>query len=216
MKYRFLLLFSAAVLLFSPALADTTDDTDTMQVVIENPLLAYGMTGEEVSQLQLQLAKLGYYDGEITGSYGDLTKAAVKAFQVDFSLLQTGEADAETQELIFSTEHRPLRLGSVGEDVRQLQIRLSTLGYYEGKISGTYLPATQEAVALFQQCAGEESTGLADVDTLFLVYADDALTYQEGVSRLPEATPAPTGLEAEIDLTGDDVIYLTPAPTVQS
>ena len=214
MKYRFLTLLAAAALLIIPALAeDAPDESAPEQVVIETPLLTYGMSGDEVTHLQLKLQKLGYYDGEITGSYGDLTRAAVKAFQSDFSLLQTGEADTETQEAIYAAQYRPLRLGSVGEDVRQLQIRLTTLGYYSGKISGTYLPATQEAVALFQQCAGEEPTGNADIDTLTLIYADDALTYQEGVMALPEETPSP--MEApSLSPTDDGVIYLTPAPTV--
>ena len=215
MKYRMLILLSLLALVFSPALAeeDAALEDGQEQVVIEAPLLTYGMSGDDVTLLQQKLQRLGYYDGEITGSYGDLTRAAVKAFQADFSLLQTGEADVETQEMIFSAQYRPLRLGSVGEDVRQLQIRLTTLGYFTGKVSGTYLPATQDAVALFQQCSGEEATGTADVETLLLIYADDALSYQEGVTALPESTPAPT--EAGTPASGiDEVIYLTPAPTV--
>ena len=217
MKYKMLLFLSLALLLFSPVLAEEGEaipiDDPQEQIVIETPLLTYGMTGDDVTRLQQKLQRLGYYDGEITGSYGDLTRAAVKAFQSDFLLLQTGEADADTQEMIFSAQYRPLRLGSVGEDVRQLQIRLTTLGYFSGKISGTYLPATQEAVSLFQRYAGEEATGSADVDTLTLIYADDALPYQEGVTALPEETPAPPVPDAEINMD-DGVIYLSPSPTV--
>lgn len=215
MKYKLLILLAAA-LLAVPALADTTgEDINDIQVVLETAVLSYGASGEEVAQLQEKLAALGYYDGDITGSYGDLTKAAVKAFQSDFSLLQTGEADTDTREAIFAAEYRPLRLGSVGEDVRQLQIRLTALGYYEGKASGTYLPATQEAVARFQQCAGEQATGEADVDTLTLIYAEDALPYQEGQALLPQATPAPSGLDDQITFSEDDaIIFLTPGPTV--
>ncbi len=213
MKYRILILLLLTFLLASPALADTQEENDEMQVVVEAPLLTLGSTGEDVTQLQQKLARLGYYDGEMTGSYGDLTRAAVKAFQSDFALLQTGEADAQTQEMIFSAQYRPLRLGSVGEDVRLLQVRLTTLGYYSGKLSGTYLPATQEAVALFQRLSGEDATGLADLDTLHLLYADDALPYQEGVALMPEPTPAPAG-QTPAPTLDDDVIYLTPAPTV--
>ncbi|MGN1367281.1 MAG: peptidoglycan-binding protein [Aristaeellaceae bacterium] len=213
MKYKLLLLLSIACLLLSPALADTGEDDGDIQIVIEeNFILTYGMSGDDVTRLQQKLTSLGYYDGEITGSYGDLTKAAVKAFQADFALLQTGEADLETQEMIYAAQYRPLRLGSVGEDVRLLQIRLTSLGYYEGKISGTYLPATQEAVALFQRCAGEEANGIADLDTLSLLYAEDALTYQEITATLPQETPAPPeqdGIEGN-----EAVIYFTPAPTV--
>ena len=213
MKYRLATLLAAMLLLVCPALADTQED-DSIQVIIENPTLTYGMTGDAVTQLQEKLLQLSYYDGEITGSYGDLTRAAVKAFQSDFSLLQTGEADPETQEMIFAAQYRPLRLGSVGEDVRQLQIRLTTLGYFTGKISGTYLPATQEAVALFQRCAGEEPTGSADLDTLTLLYAEDALPREAAEALLPAPTPGPTSLEDQIVISDDDAIFLTPAPTV--
>lgn len=214
MTYKLLLLLAAALLLFSPALADTTEDDPTdVQIVVEVTLTP-GSTGEEVTRLQQQLADLGYYDGEISGSYGDLTKAAVKAFQADFSLLQTGEADADTQDALFSAKYRPLRLGSVGEDVRQLQIRLTALGYYEGKASGAYLPATQEAVARFQQHAGESVTGEADVDTLHLIYDADAPAFADSTA-LPETTPGPDGFDDEIVIDGAAaIIPVTPGPTV--
>ena len=214
MTYKLLSLLAAALLLFSPALADTTEDDPTdVQIVVEVTLTP-GSTGEEVTRLQQQLADLGYYDGEISGSYGDLTKAAVKAFQADFSLLQTGEADADTQDALFSAKYRPLRLGSVGEDVRQLQIRLTALGYYEGKASGAYLPATQEAVARFQQHAGESVTGEADVDTLHLIYDEDAPAFADSTA-LPETTPGPDGFDDEIVIDGAAaIIPVTPGPTV--
>lgn len=212
MKYRWLPLVLIVSLLMGAALADTTEEDTTEQVVVDNQVLTYGMSGEEVQVLQQKLAALGYYDGEISGSYGDLTKAAVRAFQADHALLQTGEADIETQELIFSTQYRPLRLGSVGEDVRLLQVRLTALGYYSGKISGTYLPATQEAVLLFQQISGEAATGVADEETQILLYAEDALTYEQGRAQLPAETPAPV-IESAITMD-EAVIAYTPAPTV--
>ena len=160
---KLLSLILALLLLALPALAD--DAEDEVAIVVASRPLVSGDSGEEVANLQLKLSELNYYDGEITGSYGDLTRAAVRAFQADFSLLQTGEADVETQTLLFATQRRPLRLGCTGEDVRLLQMRLASLGYYDGKLSGTYLPATQEAVAAFQLASGESPTGNADVDS---------------------------------------------------
>ena len=190
---KFLLLLLTLALLPLPALADDADDSaaDVAIVVGAQPLV-YGDFGEEVANLQLRLSDLNYYEGEITGSYGDLTRAAVKAFQSDFSLLQTGEADAETLTLLYATERRPLRLGCTGEDVRLLQVRLTSLGYYSGKLSGNYLPATQEAVRTFQLCSGEEPTGNADVDTLALLFSESAVPFADAQADQATPTPSPT------------------------
>ncbi len=206
MKQIVIILLS--LLLICPALAEEPAD-EGMQVVVENQVLSYGDVSDEVKQLQLKLTELNYYDGEITGSYGDLTRAAVKAFQADFDLLQTSEADIETQELLFSAKHRPLRLGCVGEDVKKLQKRLTELGYYTGNITGNYLPATQEAVQAFQLSSGEDGTGEADVETLLLLYAEDAVHADDGL-----VFPENLNDEDEVLLLEDDVTLLTPAPTV--
>ena len=80
--------------------------------------------GDDVSALQTALTDLCYYSGDVTGRYGEATKTAVEDFQRDFALAVTGMADKATQEAIYAAEYRPLRLGCVGEDVRQAQIRL--------------------------------------------------------------------------------------------
>lgn len=185
--YILLLLLLPAV-----ALADTPEGaTDDVAIVVSSKPLVFGDSGEEVVKLQQKLSELYYYEGEITGSYGDLTRAAVKAFQSDFRLLQTGEADPETLELLFSTPRRPLRLGCTGEDVRLLQMRLTSLGYYDGKLSGAYLPATQTAVSTFQSLSGETPTGDADVDTLALLFSENAVAFQAAQANLPTPTPTP-------------------------
>ncbi len=210
MKRLILMMMMLALLAASAALADTQGESDEVAVVIENQVLVYGDECDEVAQLQKRLAELYYYDGEFTGSYGDKTRAAVKAFQADFGLEATGDADIPTQEAIFTAVRRPLRLGSMGDDVKQLQSRLKELGYFEGKISGAYLPGTQEAVAMFQQCSGENGTGIADLETLFLLYSEDAIHADDPSALIPAATPGPDSAL----LSDADVIYLTPAPTV--
>ena len=210
MKRFLMFLLLAALLLPACAMADTPDDEGEVAVVVSSQPLVYGDFGEEVANLQLKLSALYYYDGEITGSYGDLTKAAVKAFQSDFGLLQTGEADVETQALLFQTTYRPLRLGCTGEDVRLMQVRLTELGYYAGKLSGTFLPATQDAVYSFQLCSGETPTGIADVDTLTLLFSANAVTFEAGQANIPEVTPAPT----PDPYTDAALVTPTPAPTI--
>ena len=54
------------------------------------PDLHTGVSGHEVSALQSQLKKLGYFDTNPTGYYGSITKNAVIRFQRDFGVPATG------------------------------------------------------------------------------------------------------------------------------
>ena len=57
--------------------------------------------GVSVKALQTRLKKLGYLTSAANGSYGQKTVDAVKAFQADNSLSQTGKADQKTLNAIF-------------------------------------------------------------------------------------------------------------------
>ncbi len=72
--------------------------------VIAYTVLTYGARGNTVKNLQVKLAALGYYTGEIDGKYGPLTKKAVKSFQKDSGLEATGSANSNTQKMIFSAK----------------------------------------------------------------------------------------------------------------
>ena len=142
--------------------------------------------GPDVKELQTHLAELGYYTGQITGRYGETTKSAVTAFQEDFGLEQSGQADSATQALLFATLYRPLHVGSSGTDVTRLQTRLTILGYYTGKITGVYLDATADAVNAFQEKMGMTATGDADGDTQSRVYSSDARSRSGAAVVTPE------------------------------
>ena len=71
--------------------------------------------------------------------------------------------------------YSPLELGSEGENVRQMQLRLVTLGYIDPKsCTGYFGKYTKNAVKKFQQNAGLNVTGTADSETLRLLYSDNA------------------------------------------
>ena len=55
-----------------------------------------GYTSEAVTALQNLLTSLGFYTGPITGQYGPLTKAAVKAFQTARGIPPTGAVGPKT------------------------------------------------------------------------------------------------------------------------
>jgi len=149
------------------------------------PPLIYGDEEKAVSDLQTRLTELGYYNGKVSGVYKEGTQAAVKEFQADYGLDVTGEADSDTQALIYEAKYRPLERNDSGEDVKRLQERLKELKYYNGKLSSNYLEGTTAAVKTFQDRSGLEPTGKADIAT------QEALFEQSAIAKdMP--TPAPT------------------------
>lgn len=68
------------------------------------------------------------------------------------------------------TGYQPLQYGAVGEEVVLVQEQLQTLGYYEGKISGSYLDGTVSAVTRFQADYGLEETGEVDGETEAMLF----------------------------------------------
>ncbi|MBQ9306965.1 MAG: peptidoglycan-binding protein, partial [Clostridia bacterium] len=133
---RFCALLLALLLLTLPVLAEDTTAGDLLETDEEARLLVLNDMGPDVKELQTHLAEIGYYTGSITGRYGESTQEAIRAFQKDFDLVVTGQADSATQALLYATLYRPLHVGSSGTDVTRLQTRLTILGYYTGKITG--------------------------------------------------------------------------------
>ncbi len=199
---RSLLALLAALLLLLPLGAwgeeeavpvDDLDDDGFEITVTEDRDLKEGDEGDDVSTLQYRLKDLYYLTSEASGVYDAATTEAVKSFQADFGLDATGEADAKTQSLLFAAQYRPLKKGCTGDDVKELQTRLTVLGYYKGKISGEFLDATEEAVQAYQEANGEEATGVADVDTLtILLQASEASSDTTDTGTVMQGTVAYT------------------------
>ena len=206
---RFLVFFLACLMLMqgAPALAESIplDDPDMQveSVPLDDPdqigplpsdaePLQQGVRGEAVSSLQMRLKELQYYGGPITGNYYNQTAAAVKAVQKAYGLKETGDADLETLEVIYGEAYRPLKKGDRGDDVKRLQTRLSELGYYWGKVSGTYLDGSTAAIGNFQQDNGLAKTGNADVATQQRLFSDDIVTPTPDPHATPTPVPAPT------------------------
>ena len=80
---------------------------------------------------------------------------------------------------------KKLKNGSSGKLVKQMQERLTELGYYEGPISGNFQKYTTRAVKALQTQNGMESTGEVNEETWNLIFNDVHVV-------LPNATPKPT------------------------
>jgi peptidoglycan hydrolase-like protein with peptidoglycan-binding domain len=139
--------------------------------------LKLNSTGDAVSELQQQLAALGYFNGEVTGFFGTTTQAAVIQFQEANGLTADGVVGAATQTALSQktatstatsssgTPQAILRLNDTGAQVTELQRRLTELGYYSGGISGVFDGVTQAAVIGFQQANGLTADGIVGAST---------------------------------------------------
>lgn len=58
------------------------------------------------------------------------------------------------------------KLGSTGDEVKSIQRKLSSLGYYKGNIDGIYGQATKSAVTAFQRNCGITVDGICGKQTL--------------------------------------------------
>jgi N-acetylmuramoyl-L-alanine amidase len=58
------------------------------------------------------------------------------------------------------------KVGSTGDEVKQIQTRLKNWGYYNGEIDGIYGTQTKNAVLYFQKKNGLTADGIAGAETL--------------------------------------------------
>lgn len=142
--------------------------------------LQLGTTGSAVSALQENLSALGYYNGDVTGHYGTLTKAAVLAFQKAKGLTADGIAGTRTLSAIdyamgiaggsssgtADSSGSSFGLGDTSATILWMQELLKELGYYAAECTGHFGSKTQAAVKLFQADHGLTADGVAGSKTL--------------------------------------------------
>ena len=85
-----------------------------------------------------------------------------------------------------------LSKGDKSDEVLEMQNRLYMLGFLLDDRDGAFGKNTQTAVKMFQQAAGLEVTGIADSETLRLLYSEDAPR-----TEYAQATPTPAPEAAE-------------------
>ncbi|RBP39898.1 peptidoglycan-binding protein [Garciella nitratireducens] len=139
-------------------------------------LLGYGMAGSNVKNLQNDLHTLGYPIIWIDGIFGQNTKDAVMNFQKDNNLSADGiagpntfaalEKNLGTSSTNSSTLDRLLKYGTRGEDVRNLQNTLNSLGYNAGSADGIFGKNTKNAVMSFQKNNNLSADGIVGPATL--------------------------------------------------
>lgn len=158
--------------------------------------LREGDSGMDVENLQKRLQELGYYTGEITGTFDAMTKEALVQFESRYSEQRFGIATVKLQEMLFSDQAaamnetvsdaqmdqyaasglQELDIGDADESVILLQSRLQELGYLAGDVTGEYDYYTALAVMRFEAAYKRELTGVATESMQEYLFSDTART----------------------------------------
>ncbi|WP_284143281.1 L,D-transpeptidase family protein [Metabacillus flavus] len=132
--------------------------------------LKKGSRGDAVAELQRKLTDLGFSTGGIDGVFGSATDKAVRAFQKSKGLTADGIAGPATwNALNGSSTPQPgstlansgtLKKGSKGPAVKELQQKLTALGYNTKGTDGVFGPNTEKAVLAFQKASRLTADGI--------------------------------------------------------
>lgn len=172
--------------------------------------------GPLMMQLKERLMELGYMQKDvITEDYDPYTQLGVMFFQRDNGLTVTGIADTQTLELALYGNVEPycIILGTEGEDVRQLQSALTSLGF-TANASGVYDESTAAVVREYQTARGAQATGVVDSllrkvimdeSALHGVFANSTAVVSQGVEALIAVAEQQLGKTYVLGGKGPDV-----------
>lgn len=140
-----------------------------------NVLLRRGASGPAVAEVRARLVRLGYLPDTAHGAVFDsATDRAVRAFQQDRGIDVDGIVGASTFRHL---EEARWRLGDrvlwysaahphIGDDVEDLQRRLSDFGFQLGRVDGIFGAATDAALREFQRNVGMTADGTCGYATV--------------------------------------------------
>ncbi len=158
--------------------AGSTGST-TQQMGGSSSALHVGDKGSEVQALQKALKNLGFFSDEVTGNFGPVTEAAVKAYQAARGMAADGIAGNATLAKIAlegstssgGSTSAVYKKGDEGENVKQMQQALKDLGHFTDEATGFFGVKTEQALIAFQKAKGLTADGVAGSATLSLLLA---------------------------------------------
>lgn len=162
--------------------------------------IGLGDRGDAVADVQRRLSALGYGVGSsgVDGVFADETKRAVTTFQASRGLSDTGVVDETTWRSLVEASvklgDRLLYLRSPyfhGDDVRELQNRLNTLGFNCGRADGVFGRMTERAVRDFQTNTGLPGDGIIGEASLRAMRKLRTILETKSATSLPRRRPKP-------------------------
>jgi peptidoglycan hydrolase-like protein with peptidoglycan-binding domain len=130
--------------------------------------LSQGSTGAYVREVQSRLRQLGYYHGQISGTYDEATARAVSAFQSAAGVNgdPSGTVGRPTLTALIAAGSRPdLKFGQRSADVKRLQLSLNSAENAGLNVNGRYDAATYAAVFRYQSQIGVPPRGSMNAQT---------------------------------------------------
>ncbi|CEI80840.1 Sporulation-specific N-acetylmuramoyl-L-alanine amidase [Oceanobacillus oncorhynchi] len=148
--------------------ADNTKDVQVQLFSTQSSNLQKGTSSEQAKKLKEDLKSLGYLTlPNPNNYYGVQTENAVKAFQKDNGLEQSGIADRKTLDQIKKQLNRVPQKGTRTGEVKTLKENLNRLGFTSFPNPNNYFGVqTEKGVREFQKQFGLTVNGMADQATL--------------------------------------------------
>ena len=84
-----------------------TEDEMHNSLVAGPTIIGPGDEGDKVRELQARLKQIGWFDADVTGTYGSTTTAAVSGFQGKRGIPETGEVDQRTWDRLTAMTRTP-------------------------------------------------------------------------------------------------------------
>jgi|GEM_PF-780247 len=136
--------------------------------------LGEGMQGSAIYELQSRLKDDGYFTHGLTNYFGPITKAATQKFQRANNIAPTGVLGFQSRAILNNdpvSNSGKLRLekelfeGMEGEVIKQVQLKLETLGHFNAEINGVFDGVLREAVRSYQIKNSLPPTGYVSYST---------------------------------------------------
>ncbi len=149
------------------------------------------------------LRQRGYFEGAATEQKFEQALERLAAHAQAFGMELKG--DALMDALVASeipAQGDTASPGDTSETVMRIQRKLRTLRFLADKADGRYGANTERAVAVFQESAGREPTGVADVKTQEALFDASARAAQYPVLQRGEKGEPVTSLQQQLALLG--------------